>query len=66
MPEPIEITTDQARSAARLRRRWPGGRVISHERAWGVILEVRLAGRTVDVVALMRDGRVERDVPLAA
>lgn len=54
-----EITTEQARAAAALRRRWPRGRVVSHERDWGVILEVRLGDRAVDLVALTADGRIE-------
>lgn len=60
-----EITTDQARAAARLRRRWPGGRVVSHERTWGVILEVRVGGHAVDVLALTADGRIEPQVTFA-
>jgi hypothetical protein len=57
----IEITSDQARAAHRLRRRWPGARVVSHERAWGVILEVRAGDRTVDALALTADGHVHPD-----
>ena len=60
----VELTTDQARVAAALRRRWPDGRVVSHERPWGVILEVRARGPAVDLVAFRADGGVEHDADL--
>jgi hypothetical protein len=43
----LELTLDQARLIARLRRRWPGADVQAHQRPWGVIVEVRRDGRTV-------------------
>lgn len=64
MFDAVEITTEQARVAEDLRRRWPGGRVVSHLRSWGVILEVRLGRRAVDLVALTTDGRVEHGADL--
>ena len=60
----VELTTDQARVADALRRRWPRGRVTSHQRPWGVILEARVDGHSVEIVALGADGRVEHDAPL--
>jgi hypothetical protein len=60
----VELTTDQARVADALRRRWPNGRVVSHPRPWGVILEVRVDGHAADLVALTADGRVEPDADL--
>ena len=64
----FELTTDQARLIGRLRRRWPRADVRVHRRPWGVIVEVREAGRTVSIVALDGDGGVRRDrrLPLAA
>jgi hypothetical protein len=59
-----EITIDQARAAAALRRRWPHGHVVSHERDWGLILEVRVGGHAVDLLAITVDGRVEPDADL--
>lgn len=59
MSPEVELTADQARAADVLRRRWPHGRVVSHGRSWGVILEVRVRDRAVDFVALTADGRVE-------
>jgi hypothetical protein len=57
----IELTTDQARVIARLRRRWPRAAVRAHQRAWGVIVEVRDSGRTVALVGLDGAGGVHRD-----
>jgi hypothetical protein len=64
MSDVLEITTEQARAADALRRRWPNGRVLSHERPWGVILEVRVGDRAVDFVALTTDGRVDTGADL--
>ena len=52
----LELTTDQARLIARLRRRWPGADVRAHQRPWGVIVEVRRDGRTVSLTALDGQG----------
>jgi hypothetical protein len=60
----IELTTDQARLIARLRRRHPGADVRAHQRPWGVIVEVRDGGRTVSVVGLDGNGGVHVDAPL--
>ena len=60
----LELTTDQARLIARLRRRWPGADVRAHQRPWGVIVEVRRSGRTVALVAFDADGGVHRDAPV--
>ena len=60
----LELTTDQARLIARLRRRWPGADVRPHQRPWGVIVEVRRSGRTIALVAFDADGGVHRDTPV--
>jgi hypothetical protein len=64
----LELTIDQARLIARLRRRWPGADVRAHQRPWGVIVEVRRAGRTVALTALDGEGGIERErsIPRAA
>ncbi|MEA2321230.1 MAG: hypothetical protein QOD81_1080 [Solirubrobacteraceae bacterium] len=59
----IELTTEQARLIAGLRRRWPTAAVRAHQRAWGVIVEVRDGGRTVALVGLDGVGGVHRDSP---
>jgi hypothetical protein len=64
----LELTIDQARLIARLRRRWPGADVRAHQRPWGVIVEVRRDGRTLSLAALDGEGGIERDraIPRAA
>jgi hypothetical protein len=60
----IELTTDQARYIARMRRVWPGAEVLVHQRCWGVIVEVRLYGRAVSLVGFDGEGGILFDEPL--
>jgi hypothetical protein len=60
----IELTMDQARLIARLRRRFPDGDVRAHQRPWGVIIEVRRGRQTIWLTALDGDGGVRDDRPL--
>jgi hypothetical protein len=60
----VEITTDQARLLARLRRRFPDGEVCVHERPWGLIVEVRRGAHVVALTALHADGRIAPDRPV--
>jgi hypothetical protein len=62
----VEITTDQARLLVRLRRRFPDADVRVHERAWGLIVEVRRGARVVALTALHPDGHIARDRPVTA
>jgi hypothetical protein len=55
----LELTTDQARTIARLRRRWPRAEVRIHRRAWGVIVEVHDGERTVSLTRLDQAGGIE-------
>ena len=55
----LELTTDQARLIARLRRKWPQADVRVHQRAWGVIVEVRDGDRTLSLTALDGSGGIE-------
>ena len=52
----VELTTAQARSIWRLRRRFAGREVRVHPRAWGVIVEVVGGGHTIAVTSLDADG----------
>ena len=61
----LELTTDQARLIARLRRRWPEAELRVHHRSWGVIVEVRADGRTLSLTALDGAGRIEDERRLA-
>jgi hypothetical protein len=60
----IELTTDQARYIARMRSGWPDAEVRVHQRVWGVIVEVRRAGRTIALVAFDANGGIQRDAPV--
>ena len=64
----LELTLDQARLIARLRRRWPDADIRAHQRPWGVIVEVRRDGRTISLTALDDAGGIEpaRSIPRAA
>ena len=62
----IELTTEQARSIARLRRTWPAGDVRTHQRDWGVIVEVRRRGRTVALAAYDGHGGAHGDHPVVS
>ncbi|HMI71660.1 MAG TPA: hypothetical protein VK510_16810 [Solirubrobacteraceae bacterium] len=55
----LELTTDQARLIARLRRRWPHADIRVHQRPWGVIVEVRDGDRTLSLTALDGSGGIE-------
>ena len=57
----LELTIDQVRLIARLSRRWPDADVRTHQRPWGVIVEVRRDGRTVSLTALDGEGGIERE-----
>jgi hypothetical protein len=60
----FELTTDQARYVARMRAGLPDVEIHVHQRAWGVIVEVRRMARTIALVAFDADGGVRRDAPL--
>jgi hypothetical protein len=55
----LELTTDQARLIARMRREWPQADVRVHQRTWGVIVEVRDGDRTLSLTALDGSGGIE-------
>jgi hypothetical protein len=55
----LELTTDQARLIARLRRERPQADIRVHQRSWGVIVEVRDGDRTLSLTALDGSGGIE-------
>ncbi|HEY8583520.1 MAG TPA: hypothetical protein VIL49_11255 [Capillimicrobium sp.] len=61
----MELTLDQAREIARLRRRHPGAEVVVHHRARDLIVEVRRGGRTLTLRRLSDDGAVAGPQALA-
>ena len=60
----FELTADQARAVWGLRRRFPGAELRTHQRPWGVILEVRRGGRTLALTCLENDGGERQDESL--
>jgi hypothetical protein len=64
----MELTLDQAREIARLRRRYRDARLVVHERDHDVIVEVRDRGHVVRLERFADDGSVGTDerLPLAA
>jgi hypothetical protein len=63
-----EITFQQAREIVRLRRRHPGADVLVHQKPWGVIVEARRGGRTVELECFDWTGAAtpDRRIGLAA
>jgi hypothetical protein len=61
----LELTNDQARLIARLRRMWPNAELRVHQRPWGVIVEVQAEGRTVSLTAFDGDGGVSDEQHLS-
>jgi hypothetical protein len=55
----LELTTDQARIIARLRRRWPGAELRVHRRSCDLIVEVRDGDRTISLTRLDGGGGIE-------
>jgi hypothetical protein len=60
----LELTVEQSRVIAQLRARFSGAEVRTHQRPWGVIVEIRRDGRTVSLTAFDAVGGVRRAEPL--
>ena len=56
-----ELTLPQAVEIHRLRRHRPDAEVTVHRRAWGIVIEVRESGRTVELERFDFDGTMHRD-----
>lgn len=63
-----ELTIDQMREIVRLRRRHPRAEVLVHHRPWGIIVEARRRGHTIELERFDWTGAVTPDhqIPLAA
>jgi hypothetical protein len=59
-----ELTQQQAREIALLRRRHPGAELRTHEKPWGVIVEVRRGDRTVALGRFDWSGAALVDSPI--
>jgi hypothetical protein len=44
-----ELTIEQVREIARLRARHPGAELLVHRKRWGLIVEARSGGHTVEL-----------------
>jgi hypothetical protein len=62
----MELTIEQAREVARLRRQWPRGAVVLHHREHDLIVEVRRGDQTVALRRFGADGSVGAQRPIAA
>lgn len=62
----MELTLEQAREIAQLRRRHPGADVILHHREHDVIIELRRHGHTLTIARFGDDGTVAAQQALAA
>ncbi len=56
-----ELTLPQAVEIARLRRHRPEADITVHRRTWGIVIEVREGGRTVELERFDFDGSVHRE-----
>jgi hypothetical protein len=56
-----ELTPQQTREIARLRWRHPGAQVLVHHRPWGLIVEARRDGRTLELERFDWSGTATRD-----
>ena len=61
-----ELTLDQMREIARLRRRHPRAEVRVHHKPWGLIVEARRHGHAIELERFDYDGAVVPDRQIAA
>jgi hypothetical protein len=59
-----ELTLEQAREIAFLRRRHPGAELWVHERRWGVLVEVRRGTHAVVLERFDFGGAMVHDAPI--
>jgi hypothetical protein len=60
----LELTPDQAREIARLRRRYADAQVVLHHRPHDLILEVQRGGHAVTIRRFADDGSVGAEQPV--
>ncbi len=63
-----ELTIDQTREIMRLRRRHRNAQIVVHHKPWGLIVETRRSGHTIDLTRFDWTGAVtpDREIALAA
>jgi hypothetical protein len=62
---PHELTIDQVREIARLRRRHPRAEVVVHHKPWGIIVEARCSGHAIELERFDWTGAVMLDQQIA-
>jgi hypothetical protein len=62
----LELTIDQAREIARLRRRYGDAEMVLHHRPHDLIVEVQRDGHAVAIKRFAEDGTVGGEQPLLA
>jgi hypothetical protein len=60
-----ELTIDQMREIVRLRRRNPRADVLVHQKQWGLIVEARRSGHTIELERFDWTGAVTPDQQIA-
>jgi hypothetical protein len=60
-----ELTVDQMREIVRLRRRHPRADVLVHQKPWGLIVEARRSGHTIELERFDWTGEVLPDQQIA-
>ena len=60
-----ELTLDQMREIAHLRRRHPRAEMLVHHKPWGLIVEARRAGHAIELERFDWDGGVAADQQIA-
>jgi hypothetical protein len=60
-----ELTIEQAREIARLRRRHPRADLVVHHKPWGIIVEARRCGHAIELARFDWTGAVEPDRQIA-
>jgi hypothetical protein len=60
-----ELTIDQMREIVRLRRRHPRADVLVHQKPWGLIVEARRSGHTIELERFDWTGAVLADQQIA-
>ena len=59
-----ELTVDQMREIVRLRQRHPNAEVVVHHMPWGIVVEARHEGHSIELEGFDWSGAVTPDHPI--
>jgi hypothetical protein len=62
---PHELTIEQMREIVRLRRRHPRADVVVHHKSWGIIVEARRSGHSIELERFDWTGAMTPDAQIA-